>query len=42
MTQLQFNPDIEKIKENVVNSSLDDILKSTIVLVLKIYETRTR
>src|SRR5699024_1866309 len=42
MTQLQFNLDFDEIKEKVVNSSLDDILKSTIVLVLNEFMKQER
>lgn len=35
MTQLQFNLDIDFLKESVMNSNLDLVLKSSIVLILK-------
>jgi len=42
MTQLQFNLDFDEIKEKVINSSLDDILKSTIVIVLNEFMKQER
>lgn len=42
MTQLQFTLDFDEIKEKVINSSLDEILKSTIVLVLNEFMEKER
>jgi putative transposase len=42
MTQLQFNLNLDDLKESVMNSDLDVILKSTIVLVLNAYMENER
>src|SRR5699024_6313431 len=42
MTQLQFTLDFDEIKDKVVNSNLDEILKSTIVLVLNEFMEKER
>ena len=34
MTQLNFNLDIDILKDSVMNSNIDAVIKSTIVLVL--------
>ncbi|WHY02778.1 transposase [Neobacillus sp. DY30] len=34
MTQLQFNLDLDLLKESVINSNLDMVIKSAIVLVI--------
>jgi putative transposase len=42
MTQIQFNLNLDHLKESVMNSDLDTILKSTIVLVLNAYMENER
>lgn len=42
MTQLQFTLDFDEIKDKVVNSNLDEILKSTIVLILNEFMKKER
>lgn len=42
MTQLQFNLDMDYLKESVMNSNLDLVLKSSIVLVLNEYMEKER
>ena len=37
MTQLQFNLNFDEIKEMLIQSNLDDVLKSTMVLILNEY-----
>src|SRR5699024_11357518 len=37
MTQLQFNLDFEKIKDEVMKSNLNDVMKSTIILLFNEY-----
>jgi transposase-like protein len=42
MTQLQFNLDMDFLKESIMNSNLDNVVKSTIVLVLNEYMEKER
>ena len=42
MTQLQFNLNIDHLKESVMNSNMETVLKSTIVLVLNEFMERER
>ncbi|MDY0404402.1 IS256 family transposase [Virgibacillus sp. 179-BFC.A HS] len=42
MTQLNFTLDFEKLKEGIMQSSLNDVLKSTIVIILNKYMERER
>jgi len=42
MTQLQFTLDFEEIKENLVESDLDEVLKSTLVIILNEYMKKER
>jgi len=34
MTQLQFNLDMDLLKDSIINSNIDTVVKSAIVLVL--------
>jgi putative transposase len=42
MTQLQFNLDMEVLKESVINSNIETVIKSAIVLVLNEYMEKER
>ncbi len=42
MTQLQFNLDMDILKESVINSNLDTVIKSAVVLVLNEYMEKER
>lgn len=42
MTQLQFNLDMDVLKESVMNSNIDTVVKSAIVLVLNEYMEKER
>lgn len=42
MTQLQFNLDLDSLKEAVINSNIDTVVRSAIVLVLNEYMERER
>ncbi|GAB3070166.1 IS256 family transposase [Virgibacillus ainsalahensis] len=42
MTQLQFNLDMDFLKESLMNSNIDNVVKSTIVLVLNEYMEKER
>ncbi|WP_343785182.1 IS256 family transposase, partial [Alkalibacillus silvisoli] len=42
MTQLQFNLDMDILKESVVNSNMEAVIKSTIVLLLNEYMEKER
>ncbi|WP_100010271.1 IS256 family transposase [Lentibacillus sediminis] len=42
MTQLQFNLDMDFLKESIMNSNIDDVVKSTVVLVLNEYMKKER
>lgn len=42
MTQLQFNPDIDILKESVMNSNIEVVVKSAIVLVLNEFMEKER
>lgn len=42
MTQLQFNLDMDLLKESVLNSNIDAVIKSAIVLVLNEYMEKER
>jgi len=42
MTQLQFNLDMEVLKDSVVNSNIDTVVKSAIVLVLNEFMEKER
>lgn len=42
MTQLQFNLDVEQLKDTVMNSNIETVLKSTIVLVLNEFMEKER
>ncbi|WP_164668033.1 IS256 family transposase [Virgibacillus doumboii] len=42
MTQLQFNLDMDFLKESIMNSNIDNVVKSTIVLVLNEYMEKER
>ncbi|WP_163540087.1 IS256 family transposase [Gracilibacillus sp. YIM 98692] len=42
MTQLQFSLNMEKLKDSVMNSNIDAVVKSTIVLILNEYMEKER
>jgi len=42
MTQLQFNLDMDFLKDSVMNSNIDNVVKSTVVLVLNEYMKKER
>ena len=43
MTQLQFNLNMDHLKDSVMNSNIDTVIKASIVLVLnECYGKRTR
>lgn len=42
MTQLQFTLDMDLLKESIMNSNIDNVVKSTIVLVLNEYMEKER
>ncbi len=42
MTQIQFNLDIDVLKESVMNSNIDAVVKSSIVLVLNEFMEKER
>ncbi|UJL48334.1 IS256 family transposase [Virgibacillus sp. NKC19-16] len=42
MTQIQFNLDMDFLKESLMNSNIDNVVKSTIVLVLNEYMEKER
>src|SRR3954471_21377400 len=42
MTQLQFSLDMELLKESVMNSNIDTVVKSAVVLVLNEYMEKER
>lgn len=42
MTQLQFNLDMETLKDSVINSNIDTVIKSAIVLVLNEFMEKER
>ena len=42
MTHLQFNLDIELLKEKVMNSEMDSVIKSAVVLTLNAYMEHER
>ncbi|MGE7274915.1 transposase, partial [Brevibacillus panacihumi] len=42
MTQLQFNLNIDHLKESVMSSNIETVVKSTIVLVLNEFMERER
>ena len=42
MTQIQFNLNVDLLKESVMNSNIDMVLKSSIILVLNEYMEKER
>jgi hypothetical protein len=42
MTQLQFSLDMEILKDSVMNSNIDNVIKSAVVLVLNEYMEKER
>ena len=42
MTQLQFNLDLDVLKDSIMNSNIDTVIKSAIVLVLNEFMEKER
>ena len=42
MTQLKFNLDMDLLKESIINSNLDSVIKSAIVLILNEFMEKER
>ncbi|MCM3706505.1 transposase, partial [Cytobacillus firmus] len=42
MTQLQFNLNLDNLKESVMNSNIDSVIKASIVLVLNEFMEKER